>query len=309
MEEQQKEELLEWHPAFFAGLQIELAEDADNLIFENEHHLGTRPKKIDVLIIKKETERPVRKNIGRLFRKYNIVEYKSPDDTLSIDDFYKTYAYACFYKADTGSSNSIPIEDLTITFVCTKYPRKLLTHLRQSRKYTVSAVDKGIFYVKGDFIPIQMILTGQLSEEENLWLKNLTNDIQKVETAQKLISEYGNHKEDTLYKSVMNIIVQANQEKFQEVKTMCEALEALMKDEMDALREKSIREGIAEGLAQGHAEGHAEGLTAGLSEGIKALIETCKELGISREQTALKVKDKLPISEADLQTYMQKYWV
>ena len=23
-----------WHPAFFAGIQIELAEDADNLVFE-----------------------------------------------------------------------------------------------------------------------------------------------------------------------------------------------------------------------------------------------------------------------------------
>lgn len=26
-----------WHPAFYADIQIELKDDADNLIFENEH--------------------------------------------------------------------------------------------------------------------------------------------------------------------------------------------------------------------------------------------------------------------------------
>ena len=40
--EMQKEEakMLQWHPAFFAEIQIELQEDAEHLIFENEHQLG-----------------------------------------------------------------------------------------------------------------------------------------------------------------------------------------------------------------------------------------------------------------------------
>lgn len=50
-----------WHPAFYADIQIELSEDADNLEFENEHQLGTNPMEIDVLIIKKETNRPLKK--------------------------------------------------------------------------------------------------------------------------------------------------------------------------------------------------------------------------------------------------------
>ena len=77
-----------WHSAFYAGIQIELEDEADNLVFENEHQLSTQPMEIDVLIIKKETDRPVKKNIGRIFKKYNIIEYKSPDDSLSVDDFY-----------------------------------------------------------------------------------------------------------------------------------------------------------------------------------------------------------------------------
>ncbi len=47
--EMQKEEakMLQWHPAFFAEIQIELQEDAEHLIFENEHQLGTKPKEMD----------------------------------------------------------------------------------------------------------------------------------------------------------------------------------------------------------------------------------------------------------------------
>ena len=64
----------QWHPAFFAGLQIELEDEAQHVLFESEHQLGTRPKEIDILVIKKEAERPIRKNIGSIFRKHNIIE-------------------------------------------------------------------------------------------------------------------------------------------------------------------------------------------------------------------------------------------
>ena len=82
-------ELLQWHPAFYAGIQIELAGEREHLSFENEHHLGTKPKQIDVLIIKKDGDYQVQKNIGRIFRGHNIIEYKSPADSLNIDDFYR----------------------------------------------------------------------------------------------------------------------------------------------------------------------------------------------------------------------------
>ena len=58
------EKKLQWHPAFFAGLQIEFGAEADKLIFENEHQLGTRPKEVDVLIIKKDEKIQIGKNIG-----------------------------------------------------------------------------------------------------------------------------------------------------------------------------------------------------------------------------------------------------
>ena len=37
-----EKEVFQWHPAFYAGIQIELKEDKENLIFENEHQLSTK---------------------------------------------------------------------------------------------------------------------------------------------------------------------------------------------------------------------------------------------------------------------------
>lgn len=75
-----KHEFLQWHPAFYADIQIDFTEEKEKLIFENEHQLGTKPKSIDVLIVKKRKEAKIHKNIGRIFREHNIIEYKSPGD-------------------------------------------------------------------------------------------------------------------------------------------------------------------------------------------------------------------------------------
>jgi hypothetical protein len=91
--------------------------------------LTAEPLRIDIIIIKKLKDIQLTKNIATIFRIYNLVEYKSPTDYLSIADFYKVYGYACLYM----SLNEVSISDLTITFVTSRYPRKLITHLKNVR--------------------------------------------------------------------------------------------------------------------------------------------------------------------------------
>ena len=94
--------LLQWHPAFYADLQIEFREllnrEKEKLKFEREYLLSSKPMAIDVLIIKKKNAEPIHKNIGKIFRQYNIIEYKSPSDSLSVDDFYKVYGYTNSFR-------------------------------------------------------------------------------------------------------------------------------------------------------------------------------------------------------------------
>lgn len=68
---------------------IILKEELDELCIEDEHMISIKPMQIDVLVVKKKREQPIRKNNGRIFRKHNIIQYKSSEDYLSINDFYK----------------------------------------------------------------------------------------------------------------------------------------------------------------------------------------------------------------------------
>lgn len=112
---------MQWHPAFAAVLRIELADEMKNLDIKDEYMLSKKPMQIDVLVVKKEKKEPLKKNIGRIFRTYNIIEYKAPDDYVSVNDFYKVLGYTCFYQSDTGRVMEIDPDEITITFVCSHF--------------------------------------------------------------------------------------------------------------------------------------------------------------------------------------------
>lgn len=280
--------LLQWHPAFYAGLQIEFGEESSKLIFEREHNISTKPMQIDVLIIKKQTDEVIHKNIGQIFRKHNIIEYKSPDDYLCIDDFYKVYGYTCFYKSESETVDCIKIEEVTITFVSGGYPRELVKHLKENRGFGIEKRGKGIYYITNDIIPMQLLVTSKLSEEENLWLRCLTNKLDNIKTIDKLANEYGEHEHDELYKSIMDVIVRANREKFKEVTNMCEALKELWAEDFEKARNI--------------------GYEMGQKDGIRSMIESSKECGGSWEKVFRLVQEKFSVDNEEAEEYMKLYW-
>jgi hypothetical protein len=75
---------LQWHPAFFQAIQVELFDYRDYLEFTYEYHLTSEPLRIDLLIIKKKEDVVIHKNIARIFRTDNILEYKSPTSNRTV---------------------------------------------------------------------------------------------------------------------------------------------------------------------------------------------------------------------------------
>ena len=227
------DKVLQWHPGFCAALQIELQEESGNLEFYPEYELSKKPMRIDTLIVKKMSDSPVLKNIGRIFRKHNLIEYKSPGDYLSINDFYKVYGYACFYQSDTEKVGAIRLEEITITFVCNHYPREMLRILKKERKIAVRKVENGIYWLENEFLPIQIILNHELSSDENRWLNSLRTDIKADKETDRLIRDYKEHKDSKLYQAVMDLVVRANQKAMKEARDMCDALKELFADELE----------------------------------------------------------------------------
>ena len=166
-----------WHPAFVEALKAELELYGDSLEFCPEYQLTSEPLRIDCVIIKKAKNVTIEKNIAAIFRDVNLLEYKGPDDYVSVADFYKVYAYACLYV----SLEKVPITSLSISFVESRYPKKLFRHLRNTRGYKVEESSPGIYNITGDILPIQVIDSRRLSAGENLWLKDLNNDLGVLE--------------------------------------------------------------------------------------------------------------------------------
>ena len=268
---------LQWHSGFSAALRVELEDELDELCIEDEHMLSKKPMQIDVLVVKKKGEQPIRKNIGRIFRKHNIIEYKSPEDYLSINDFYKVYGYTCFYQSETKRVKDIPPEEITMTFICNYYPQKLLEHLKKFKGIEVEKQEAGLYYLLGDSFPIQLVIVKELSKEENYWLQNLRCNLKTGEEIQEVVRRYEQVKHKAYYSDVMNLIVRANQKQMEEEKNMCEALNELFAEE---LKEADLR---------GRKEGRKEGRSVGQIEKLKELVQ--KKL--AKNQSIEKIADDL----------------
>lgn len=93
-----KDTNVQWHPGFIGAMNLELKKNRDDLLFEKEYNLNTKPLEVDLLVIKKNAGIQIDNVIGKIFRGHNLFEYKSPKDELDIDTFYKSVAYASLYE-------------------------------------------------------------------------------------------------------------------------------------------------------------------------------------------------------------------
>jgi hypothetical protein len=252
------EERIAWHPAFVEAIQAELEEYKDVLEFHAEYPLTTEPLRIDVLIVRKLTDVVIRKNIARIFREHNVIEYKSPGDYVSRSDFQKVLAYALFY----ASLHNLPTESLTVTLVESGYPRTVIQHLTD-RGYEVEESEPGLYVAKRIPIPVQVIESEKLSMRENMWLKNLRKGAD-AESFVKMLRVVQEREKGAHLRAYLNVLLVANPKILKEVKKTM-----IMTPE---LREVFIDIGFAaeweeKGRAEGREEGRAEGREEGRGEG------------------------------------------
>lgn len=238
---------IQWHPGFYGAIEIELRSDKETLEFHREYNLSKEPLKMDMLIIKKLADMPVENEIGRLFKKINIIEYKGPGNSLSIDDYYKTVGYACLYKGLSEKVNQIPAEEMTISIFCSSYPRKLFQLLRRA-EYTIEERFHGIYYIRGN-VPFdtQIIVPNRLAKGAHQSLKLLSPNAEEgdartfIEEAMKL-TEPGDRNN---IEAVLQVSIVANKTLYDEIRrnqTMCDALRELMKEEIADAERKAGQE-------------------------------------------------------------------
>ena len=209
MADQDKEKKTQWHSPMYRGLQLDLR--GNTLRFDDNVCLSEEALRIDV-VIEKDADIRVEKDIGAIFRVHNICELKSETDYFSVDDYAKVvYGYAGIY----ASLYSVCVNDITITIVVSKYPQKLVKFLEEERGLRVENKGNGIHYVVGDAFPVQILETKKLSKN-NIFLRNLRSNLTQAElqeTLQALEKAGVTDKRD----AYLECLVRANWNTFREV--------------------------------------------------------------------------------------------
>lgn len=238
---------IQWHPGFYGAAELEFLSNKGDLEFQREFNLSKEPIRMDLLIIKKLADVRIENELGHIFKKYNVAEFKSPDDALSIDDYYKTVGYACLYKGLGETVDQIPANELTISIFRESYPREMFEAMK-NLGMEIKEQYPGIYYISGKqaLFDTQIVVTKQLDKETHRILRILSKHVREedvrafVEKAVQM-SEPGDRNN---VDAVLQVSVSANKEIFEAIrrcdKVMCEALRELMKEDLEQREQETL---------------------------------------------------------------------
>ena len=213
------------------------------MTYEQEVELGKEPVRIDFLVIKKENDIVLDDPIGEFFRQVNIFEYKSPEDGLSVDDFYKVQAYGLLFKGFGRKVNELPIENITLTIVRHIYPQNMMKMLQDSG-IIISNVHNGIYRFEGKLcIPVQLVISSQIPVGEYQGLRLLAKGatVEDIKSyAEKAIAS-GNERIKENAGTVIDVCLSVNPN-IEEATKMYEAVKEVFKDAFAKERQDGINE-------------------------------------------------------------------
>lgn len=232
-----------FHYGFYAAMKVEYDLAKAPVTYDQEKQLGEDPVRLDFLIIKKESEAVLSDHIGEFFRDVNLFEYKSPEDGLTIDDFYKAEGYGLIYKGFDRKVNELPIGKMTLTLVRHAFPREMLNTLADEG-FSIEKPYPGIYRIDGKIsIPVQLVVSSRLPKGEYEGLKLLAKGSTRqdvVDYVEKAVAS-GNENIKNNAATVIGVCLSVNEELGQELKEdghMDEVVREVFKEDFDQVEDK-----------------------------------------------------------------------
>ena len=242
--EQNCEQLLtDWHSGFAGGIGLGFRRYRGQIEIEREHLLSKAPLKIDYLLLNKSEGIVIDNDVGRSFQKYNVIEYKNPDDNLTIDVVWKIIGYASIYKCQGDSVNGIPIEEITATVLRSRKPVKLFKYLKK-QGFEVKMIYPGVYHLKELVcFPIQVVVTRELQDDDFLALRIMRKkaDEQEVKQFIRSMRNYCSQGEKLDMDAVLRVTAATNKELFEKLRgeeAMNDVLREIMMDDILAAEEQ-----------------------------------------------------------------------
>ena len=162
--------------------------------------------------------------------------------------------------------------------------------------------EDGIYDLTGDPFPMQLIITHELTKEKNYWLQSLRSNITDSEEIRNLAEHYEKYQDEVLYSDIMNAIVNANWDRFEEEKAMCkcEALRRLFEPDIQAAA-KAAAEEAAEAATKTATEKR-------LKQDISICIGRFRKMQIPRNDVVKIIAEDYSMNEKEAQNCVDECW-
>ncbi|MDR0548275.1 MAG: hypothetical protein LBI10_02520, partial [Deltaproteobacteria bacterium] len=183
--------------------------------------------------------------IGKFFREFNIIEYKSPLDVFNFKEYLLcTSRVSIFLHTKPHDA----IKNTTLTFFLSHFPREVMETLELDG---LTLVRKGpiIYSGSGFHYPIQFVLTDKLTDKEELYFGLLRKGAptDKIKKLAADIIEIGAPQD--FYLNCLDVIEKANPKNFEEAFDQMPELVKLIDNTsiLQRIKQRSKEEGREEG--------------------------------------------------------------
>ena len=230
----------DWHTGFEALLRIETYKYGNSIRLLTEEVLGEEPPRADYVVLIEDEKVEFDKDIFKVFRKHNILEYKNPHDSLNERVIRKICGYANLYIGLAEHEGDIKVDEVTISiFRAVKNP-KLFKAMERAGNLTKGDAP-GIYRITGiTDIPFQIVITGELQGEEYAAYRALTDKAAEKDVEHIIIAA-DREKTDNLrdhYRVLIELLAVKNPQIFEEIRRNDMAGDVLMEIMKDRVDEK-----------------------------------------------------------------------
>lgn len=231
--------------------------------------------------------------------------YKSPDDHLSIDTFYKVGAYASLYKCYGDTVDERKADEITVSLAREIEPVMLFQYFREHNIHYTNPY-RGIYYVTDKVLfPTQIIDTKKLNPVTHMWLTALSAGLEKQQLKNLLekIESFDSKLDRELADSVLEVTVNANWQVVEELRgdeRMCQALLEIMEPEINKIKEeltKDVSERVTKDVSKRVTKRERQ-------KGIRSAVVALRVCG--QEDTAIKnaIMEAYDISASEAEEYL-----
>jgi hypothetical protein len=173
-------------------------ENAMNIAFTQEmarDRVGRKLSMISCLLAKRfypdsyvvlKNEEKLAYNIGRAFKRENLVEFLGKNEAFSPFHFNKFIGQAYLHAVDANKK----VSDVTVTAIVIERPACFFRFLNENKEsYPMTSISQGITHIQAGPLLFQLVECRKLDFEENAWLRSLADPHYNEKACLRIYSE------------------------------------------------------------------------------------------------------------------------